>query len=816
MKDGDSTAPGRGRRAARDTILKAVQRGNEAAVRAYLKDGGSASAAFNHGTVARFSLLMSAAKFGRATLVDMLLEHGAALDAQASNGMTALMVAAQIGDDAIVKRLIRRGANIRLRNESGLTALDIAQTRAAANKHPGHDQCIRAIRPQGGWTPLISAANRGDVRLVDLLLERSAEVDKRDGEGGTALTKAASLGHAEVVLRLLRAGADMAIRDVDGRTALQHAKIKGHAECEQAIRTHLEEVMAGRREPAVSEADATATLRDAGSEGAQADAAGELSDTLSAKLDASNSTLLKWRSKRQPPDGQASIEQVYQALSCVYTRSAIHGEGAICVDCHRTEALVATGGADGVVCLYDTPQRKVLAEMEGHDGPVHRVRLHPRVNVAVSAGADASVRVWSTLEMRSGSPPPLLKVMPLHTAAVNDVCIHPGLEYTVSASADGSWKMADLARGECVVSVEDAVALSHGGFSCSDVHPDGMLFSVGVPSGNVKVWDLKSRTDVASFGLEQPTTCLSFSENSFYFATGGAEGVLKVWDLRKFGDNRLEAVHAMELGAPVRSAVFDYSGQFLATAAGTVTVVGGTSDWCPLYESTSWASLAEHEVAASGVSFGPGASLLAAVCPSGDLFIYGRGAGAGSAPTATAQERDGERSSIIEEHLAAARLAEAAGQLPTVKKNLCEMIAERWQQTMADGKVPEEVWRAAERGREATIAAWIDSGGKMDATFSPPDGVGGTTLLMLAAGNGHERVVAALLQRGADPELCDAKGKTAVQIARQAGRAVCAEQIEAHVAAERAAKELEAKSRGEAPWADLAAGGASLHTPRSD
>ena len=85
MKDGDSTAPGRGRRAARDTILKAVQRGNEAAVRAYLKDGGSASAAFNHGTVARFSLLMSAAKFGRATLVDMLLEHGAALDAQASN-----------------------------------------------------------------------------------------------------------------------------------------------------------------------------------------------------------------------------------------------------------------------------------------------------------------------------------------------------------------------------------------------------------------------------------------------------------------------------------------------------------------------------------------------------------------------------------------------------------------------------------------------------------------------------------------------------------------------------------------------------------
>jgi len=45
---------------------------------------------------------------------------------------------------------------------------------------------------------------------------------------------------------------------------------------------------------------------------------------------------------------------------------------------------VATGGADGVVCLYDTAQRKALSKMKGHDGAVHRVRLHPRAAVAVS------------------------------------------------------------------------------------------------------------------------------------------------------------------------------------------------------------------------------------------------------------------------------------------------------------------------------------------------------------------------------------------------------------------------------------------------
>ena len=146
---------------ARDAILQAVQRGNEAAARAYLADGGDPSAAFTQGPVAGLTLLMAASNFGQPGMVDLLLEHGASLDARASNGMTALMAAAYFGEAAIVRKLLRGGANTRLRNESGLTAMEIAHRR-------GHAECVKAFRPQGGHKVLprdvVHAADRGDER----------------------------------------------------------------------------------------------------------------------------------------------------------------------------------------------------------------------------------------------------------------------------------------------------------------------------------------------------------------------------------------------------------------------------------------------------------------------------------------------------------------------------------------------------------------------------------------------------------------------------------------------------------------------------
>ena len=59
-------------------------------------------------------------------VADLLLAHGAALDAADNRGRTALMIAASLGDAATADILMRRGADRALKDKDGKTALDLA------------------------------------------------------------------------------------------------------------------------------------------------------------------------------------------------------------------------------------------------------------------------------------------------------------------------------------------------------------------------------------------------------------------------------------------------------------------------------------------------------------------------------------------------------------------------------------------------------------------------------------------------------------------------------------------------------------------
>jgi len=60
------------------------------------------------------------------SVVDLLLSHGAQIDAVDDRGRTALMMAAELGHAEAVGVLIGRGADQTVRDKSGNTALDLA------------------------------------------------------------------------------------------------------------------------------------------------------------------------------------------------------------------------------------------------------------------------------------------------------------------------------------------------------------------------------------------------------------------------------------------------------------------------------------------------------------------------------------------------------------------------------------------------------------------------------------------------------------------------------------------------------------------
>src|SRR5579859_2442916 len=107
--------------------------------------------------------LLSAAKMGNVTALQLALGKGAALNGGDKDGKTALMWAAYMGRDDAVKELLSAGADANAADSLGWTALEAA----VWTRHPA---------------------------ALELLLEQGADANARDGEGRTPLMHAAQYG----------------------------------------------------------------------------------------------------------------------------------------------------------------------------------------------------------------------------------------------------------------------------------------------------------------------------------------------------------------------------------------------------------------------------------------------------------------------------------------------------------------------------------------------------------------------------------------------------------------------------------------------
>ena len=170
-----------------------------------------------------FTPLMRAAVRDDATMLRLLIDGGADIEAAApTGGLRALHMAAIADAPDAVRTLIDAGADRNARSRSGRGVLDHA---AAA----GSVGAIVALAEYGldldapsaayvqlpgfptdlGPTPLATAARAGHLGAVEALLELGASVDGRSARGQTALLQAIGAGQsAELVGVLLAAGAD--------------------------------------------------------------------------------------------------------------------------------------------------------------------------------------------------------------------------------------------------------------------------------------------------------------------------------------------------------------------------------------------------------------------------------------------------------------------------------------------------------------------------------------------------------------------------------------------------------------------------------
>ena len=170
----------------------AIVHGNKPAVVALLSRGASLATEDSVGD----SALHHAARVenNQLELVNMLLKHGAAIEAVNKFGVTPLLLAFQKGNKAAVVALLAKGASLSSVDHVGNTALHHAA---------------------------ISKNNQAD--LVNMLLKHGASIEAGDKVGITPLHMAVAHANKPAVVALLSRGASLATQDSVGDTALHHA-----------------------------------------------------------------------------------------------------------------------------------------------------------------------------------------------------------------------------------------------------------------------------------------------------------------------------------------------------------------------------------------------------------------------------------------------------------------------------------------------------------------------------------------------------------------------------------------------------------------
>lgn len=159
------------------------------------------------------------------------------IDERSGEGETALLFAVQAGIDSSVSNslriLLENNPDVNARDNQGRTALNLAARHAdqlsIVNLLLDREADIEGNDSEC-WTALHCAAGNGHLEMVRLLLDRGANIESKTTIGSTALHLATENGHKKTTTLLLDRGANTESRTAVGYTVLHQEANNGHYE----------------------------------------------------------------------------------------------------------------------------------------------------------------------------------------------------------------------------------------------------------------------------------------------------------------------------------------------------------------------------------------------------------------------------------------------------------------------------------------------------------------------------------------------------------------------------------------------------------
>lgn len=243
--------------------------------------------------------------------------------------------------------------------------------------------------------------------------------------------------------------------------------------------------------------------------------------------------------------GDFSI-QIWDAITGIPLRTLQHKHIVKCVDFSPNSMLLASGGHEGILRIYnllqvlDKDSKKKTPQWEIPQSSSEKIAIHKiswvSDNIVLTGCSDGMVRTW-----KLGAPDSKAPTTPIHSFQTEDMAEIRDME--VKLLNDGR-TLLTLAAGSKVYFLEllddDAYKFEllhtydmpihfreEGGAS---LHPSGEKFVVGGSDLWVRVFEYGTGKELECLkGHHGPIRCLRYSPDGTMYASGSEDGTIRLW-----------------------------------------------------------------------------------------------------------------------------------------------------------------------------------------------------------------------------------------------------------------------------------------------